>query len=294
MELCIIGLNHRTTPLEFREQFSVSADRVPMLLERLRADAGLEEAVVLSTCNRLEIYGVSSSGPMSPERVFDCISAVKGNLREFDFQQVLSCLYTHRGEDCIQHLFRVTSSLDSLVLGETEIVGQVKKAYQLAQTCGSTGKILNRLFQKALSVSKEVRTRSGIVAAPDPCALLLRGLETLELRVRRQTESAAELAKRLEAHASVQVVRYPGIGGLLSFDVAGADEARHVETTLRLIRNATSLGGVHSLLEARARWEGDRVPPGLLRLSVGLEPMEDLWADLAQALEFPGDSRARE
>ncbi|TML81208.1 MAG: hypothetical protein E6G09_12955 [Actinobacteria bacterium] len=141
---------------------------------------------------------------------------------------------------------------------------------------------------------KEFRTRSGIVAAPDPCALLLRGLETLELRVRRQTESAAELSKRLEAHSSVQMVRYPGIGGLLSFDVIGADEARHVETTLRLIRNATSLGGVHSLLEARARWEGDRVPPGLLRLSVGLEPVEDLWADLAQALEFPSDSRARE
>jgi cystathionine gamma-synthase len=132
---------------------------------------------------------------------------------------------------------------------------------------------------------KEFRTRSGIVAAPDPCFLLLRGLETLEPRVRRQTESAIELAKRLEAHPSVQQVRYPGFGGLLSFDVAGADEARHVETSLRLITNATSLGGVHSLLEARARWEGDRVPPGLLRLSVGLEPVDDLWADLAQALE---------
>ncbi len=132
---------------------------------------------------------------------------------------------------------------------------------------------------------KEFRTRSGIVAAPDPCAQLLRGLETLELRVRRQTDSATELAKRLEAHPAVQLVRYPGIGGLLSFDVAGADEARHVETSLRLITNATSLGGVHSLLEARARWEGARVPPGLLRLSVGLEPVEDLWADLAQALE---------
>jgi cystathionine beta-lyase/cystathionine gamma-synthase len=67
-----------------------------------------------------------------------------------------------------------------------------------------------------------------------------------------------------------------------------------VETSLRLITNATSLGGVHSLLEARGRWEGDRVPPGLLRLSVGLEPADDLWQDLAQALEIPGDSRAHE
>jgi cystathionine gamma-synthase len=141
---------------------------------------------------------------------------------------------------------------------------------------------------------KEFRTRSGIVAAPDPCSLLLRGLETLEPRVRRQTESAAELARRLQGHPAVQIVRYAGIGGLLSFDVAGADEARHVETSLQLITNATSLGGIHSLLEARARWEGDRVPPGLLRLSVGLEPVEDLWADLAQALEIPGSFPAHE
>jgi cystathionine gamma-synthase len=141
---------------------------------------------------------------------------------------------------------------------------------------------------------QEFRTRSGIVAAPDPCFLLLRGLKTLELRVRRQTESAGELAGRLERHPSVQTVRYPGLGGLISFDVAGAEEARHVETSLRLIANATSLGGVDSVLEARARWEPDRVPPGLLRLSVGLEPVEALWADLAQALEIPGSSRARE
>jgi cystathionine gamma-synthase len=141
---------------------------------------------------------------------------------------------------------------------------------------------------------KEFRTRSGIVAAPDACFLLLRGLQTLELRVVRQTESALELAKRLGEHPNVLQVRHAGIGGLLSFDVAGAAEARHVETSLRLITNATSLGGVHSVLESRARWEGDRVPPGLLRLSVGLEPVEQLWSDLAQALEIPGNFSTRE
>ena len=132
---------------------------------------------------------------------------------------------------------------------------------------------------------REFRTRSGIVAAPDPCYLLLRGLKTLELRVTRQTDSARELARRLEGHPKVQVVRYAGIGGLLSFDVADADAARRVETSLRLITNATSLGGVDSVLEARARWEGDRVPPGLLRLSAGLEPVDALWQDLQNALE---------
>jgi cystathionine gamma-synthase len=130
----------------------------------------------------------------------------------------------------------------------------------------------------------EFRGRTGIVAAPDPAYLLLRGLKTLEVRVQRQTASAQELARRLEGHPRVQTVRYPGFGGLISFDVAGADEALEVETSLKLIENATSLGGVDSVLEARARWEGDRVPPGLLRLSVGLEPVEALWQDLEQAL----------
>jgi cystathionine gamma-synthase len=131
---------------------------------------------------------------------------------------------------------------------------------------------------------RDVRTRTGIVAAPDACFLLRRGLKTLELRVRRQTASADELARRLERHPSVRTVRYPGIGGLLSFDVAGAEEARRVETALRTLTNATSLGGVDSVLESRARWEGDRVPAGQLRLSVGVEPVDELWADLEQAL----------
>ena len=126
----------------------------------------------------------------------------------------------------------------------------------------------------------DFRTLTGIIAAPDPAWLLLRGLETLRLRVERQTESARELVPRLEAHPAVSIVRYPGFGGLLSFDVADAAAARRVETGVKLITNATSLGGTRSLIEARARWEGDRVPPGLLRLSVGLEDPAELWADL--------------
>lgn len=129
---------------------------------------------------------------------------------------------------------------------------------------------------------REFRSRSGIVAAPDPAWLLLRGLKTLEVRVRRQTETAAELARRLEAHPKVETVRYPGFGGLLSFDVVG--DARQVETSTQVITNATSLGGVGSTMESRRRWEGDRVPEGLLRLSVGLEDVEELWSDLEQAL----------
>jgi cystathionine gamma-synthase len=109
-------------------------------------------------------------------------------------------------------------------------------------------------------------------------------LKTLELRVRRQTETATDLAERLRAHPKVLEVRYPGIGGLLSFDVVDGASARRVETSTKLIVNATSLGGVTSVMESRHRWEGDRVPAGLLRFSAGLEDAGALWADLAQAL----------
>lgn len=143
----------------------------------------------------------------------------------------------------------------------------------------------------------EFRTRTGIVAAPDPAWLLLRGLRTLALRVRRQSATALELARRLEGHPGVERVFYPGLGdpvaaryleafgGLLSFLVAGDGAvAQRLEQATRLFRNATSLGGVESVLETRHRWEGDRVPANLVRASVGLEDVDDLWADLEQAL----------
>ena len=122
------------------------------------------------------------------------------------------------------------------------------------------------------------------MASPDAAWLLLRGLETLHVRVERQGETAAVLAARLRAHEKVTTVRYPGFGGLLSFDLADAASARRAETATEVIVNATSLGGVRSTIETRHRWEGDRVPEGLLRLSVGLEPAEELWRDLARAL----------
>jgi len=150
---------------------------------------------------------------------------------------------------------------------------------------GHDDTLLGAVAGRDLEALHTFRTRTGISPAPDVAWLLLRGLKTLEVRVRRQTETATTLAERLRAHPRVETVRYPGISGLLSFDVADAEAARRVETSTRLIVNATSLGGVTSVMESRARWEGDRVPPGLLRLSVGLEDAEALWADLEHALQ---------
>lgn len=127
-----------------------------------------------------------------------------------------------------------------------------------------------------------VRHCSGPICSADTAALVTRGLKTLRVRVERQTETARMLAERLAAHHEVETVRYPGFGGLLSFDVAG--DPVPVETATRKIKNATSLGGVETTMESRHRWEGDRCPVGLLRLSVGLEDADELWADLEQAL----------
>jgi cystathionine gamma-synthase len=129
---------------------------------------------------------------------------------------------------------------------------------------------------------KRVRDRTGATASPDAAWLLQRSLKTLPLRMERHTAGARELAQRLETHAAVERVRYPGFGGLMSFDVAG--DAGVVERAVRRIANATSLGGATSTIETRHRWEGDRVPRNLLRLSVGLEDPDLLWADLEQAL----------
>jgi cystathionine gamma-synthase len=127
-----------------------------------------------------------------------------------------------------------------------------------------------------------VRHITGPVCSADTAALVTRGLKTLRVRVERQSETAKILAERLRGLAGVETVRYPGFGGLLSFDVAG--DPVLVERSTRLVKNATSLGGVDTTMESRHRWEGDRGPVGLIRLSVGLEDADDIWADLEQAL----------
>jgi cystathionine gamma-synthase len=128
------------------------------------------------------------------------------------------------------------------------------------------------------------RRLTGLVASADTAWLLERGLKTLEVRFDRQEATARVLHERLAHHPAVATARYPGFGFLVSFDVADGNAARRVEIATGTIENATSLGGTRTKLESRHRWEGERCPEGLLRLSVGLEDVDVLWADLEQAL----------
>ena len=154
MKLFVTGLSYKTAPVEVRERLAVRPALLPCYGCRLKLNAGLEEVVLVSTCNRVEVYGTTSAW-------------VRGKVLKI-FKQlcpdldVTSYVYVKEGAAAIEHLFAVASGLDSMVIGETEITGQIKNAYQAAQQVGLTGRVLNRWFQTALQVAKEVRTRTGI------------------------------------------------------------------------------------------------------------------------------------
>jgi glutamyl-tRNA reductase len=154
MNIFVAGLSYKTTPVEVREKLAVQRARLQCCGCRLKLRGGLEEVVLLSTCNRVEIYGVSA---WIHGRVHQLFQELVGG--DFDLTPYL---YVKEGAEAAQHLFAVASGLDSLVIGETEITGQVKNAYQLAKDAGLVGKKMNRLFQTALSVVKEIRTNTGI------------------------------------------------------------------------------------------------------------------------------------
>jgi glutamyl-tRNA reductase len=154
MQVVCLGLSHKTAPVELREKFAVGDLHLGEIAAELARIDGATEAVIVSTCNRVEYYIAAEDPGQGAKVLTDFISARAGRPPDI-FQQ-------YRGDDGARHLFRVVSGLESMVIGETEILGQVKKAYQAAQTAGATSRHLNRLFQRAFNVAKEVRTRTSI------------------------------------------------------------------------------------------------------------------------------------
>lgn len=154
MKLFVAGLSYKTAPVELRERVAVSRRALTCNGCRLKITGDLAELVVLSTCNRVEVYGVTPVVNGNIYRLFNQFCPGEANLN--------SHIYQHEGTEAVRHLFSVASGLDSMVLGETEIAGQVKFAYQKAHESGLTGRMLNRLFQTALQTAKEVRSRTQI------------------------------------------------------------------------------------------------------------------------------------
>jgi glutamyl-tRNA reductase len=163
MEIVLIGLSHRTASVELRERLAFSAEQACEAADLLRSEGILEESLVLSTCNRSELYGVP------PEVSADSASAVELFLATFHKLppgELNGSLYRHRDSNAARHLFRVAAGLDSMLLGEAEILGQVRDSYRIALDHGATGPVLNRLFQGALEVGKRVRTETEIGTRP--------------------------------------------------------------------------------------------------------------------------------
>jgi glutamyl-tRNA reductase len=163
MEIVLVGLNFRTAPVEVREKVSFSAEQALRASEELRSNGILEETLVLSTCNRSEVYGVNPNGTR------ESAAALSRYLSSFHALQpdlLNPSLYHHYDHDVVRHLFRVSAGLESMLLGEAEILGQVREAYLRAQNGNVTGPVLNRMFQAALEIGKRVRAETELGTRP--------------------------------------------------------------------------------------------------------------------------------
>src|ERR1700729_206362 len=156
MAVNILGINHKTAPVALREKVAFTEDRLSAALLALRQELGVAEALILSTCNRTEVYW---TGTASGSQLSQWLERHHG-----DNLDLAASLYVHQESRAIEHTFSVASGLDSMVLGEVQILGQLKDAYRIAQESGSTGPILNKLFQAAFSAAKRVRTETRIGA----------------------------------------------------------------------------------------------------------------------------------
>ena len=205
MEILCLGLNHRTAPIGLREQFAVPEGEMGSFALEVGRQTGVCEGVVVSTCNRVEFY-LAAEDPVVGFASLQSFLKTRG----LDVQG--DAFFRHQGLEGIRHLFRVSSGLDSMVIGETEILGQVKKAYLAAQEAKATSKHLNKLFQKAFFVAKEVRTKTNIT----------RGSVSVG-------SAAVELAERIFgklAHCTVMILG----AGEMSELTAGALQARGVKS----------------------------------------------------------------
>ncbi len=159
MHLIVVGLSHKTAPVEIREKLAVPESRMGEALTRLTSYSGVKEGLLLSTCNRVEVYSVVDDLEQGYGRIQEFLADTHLSLSS---EQLTPHLYWHSGDRAISHLFRVAASLDSMIVGESQILGQLKDAFELALAHKTTGLIMNKVVKKAISVAKRVRTETKI------------------------------------------------------------------------------------------------------------------------------------
>jgi glutamyl-tRNA reductase len=191
MALFVAGLNHRTAPVAVREQLAVEDDKLRELIRDVQATGAMREAVVISTCNRVEVYGVADAPGEARTVVFRRLCQHRG----IDPAVIEAHVYTHLEDEAVRHAFRVASSLDSMMVGEPQILGQVKDAFALAQSCETVGPTLHTLFSQAFAVAKKVRTDTDIARHAVSVSF-----------------AAVELAKKIFAGLSGRAVLLVGAG----------------------------------------------------------------------------------
>lgn len=158
MNLLVVGLNHKSAPVDIREKLAFSPSKVTEALELFHKKFPASEAVILSTCNRVEFYTCSPEGLLTGDTMIDFLSG----FHCIEADKFRGHMYCYGGQRVVKHIFHVASSLDSMVVGESQIVSQVKEAYMTATSCETTGKVLHQLFQQALGVAKYVHSNSRI------------------------------------------------------------------------------------------------------------------------------------
>jgi len=202
MGIALIGISHRTASIELRERVAFRVEQACEAADQLRARGVLKEVVILSTCNRTELYGVTG------ERTADNLSAMEmfiASYHQVAQREFKTALYRHTDREVVRHIYRVAAGLDSMLLGESEILGQVREAYRVAMDHGATGRVLNRLFQSALEVGKRIRTETQIATRPMSVAFagvkqaeaLLRGLENQRVLIVGAGVTSEQVAKHL-------------------------------------------------------------------------------------------------
>jgi len=191
MEILVVGLNHKTAPIEIRERVAFDGQKIFDALRVLRESEVVRESIILSTCNRVEVYAGVRDGRDGAEFIKDFLSGFHNVPR-----QVLDkSLYVYHGADAIRHIFRVSSSLDSMIVGEPQILGQVKDAFNLSLKNKNTGVVLNRLMEKASSVAKRIRRETKIAESAVSISF-----------------AAVELAKKIFGDLSVKSFMLIGAG----------------------------------------------------------------------------------